>query len=131
MVAVEVPGRRPAGELEADVLAALWAAPGPLSVGQVQELLGRELAHTTVQTILVRLQAKRAVEREWDGRRYWYRPVLAESDLTARQMRRLLDGEGDRAGVLQRFVSELDPGDEAVLEAALSRARDRRRGQKG
>lgn len=118
--------RRPAGDLEAEVLSALWAAAGPLSVGEVQDALGGGLAHTTVQTILVRLRGKGAVEREWDGRRHRYRPVLAEEDLTARQMRRLLDNEDDRASVLQRFVSELRPEDEAALQAALGRVRHRR-----
>lgn len=122
--------RRPAGDLEAEILSALWAASGPLSVGDVQEALGGGLAHTTVQTILVRLRGKGAVEREWDGRRHRYRPVLAEEDLTARRMRRLLEGEHDRASVLQRFVSELRPEDEAALQAALGRVR-RRRNQAG
>lgn len=122
--------RRPAGDLEAEILSALWAAAGPLSVGDVQDALGGALAHTTVQTILVRLRDKGAVEREWDGRRHRYRPVLAEEDLTARQMRRLLESEDDRASVLQRFVSGLRPEDEAALQAALGRV-SRRRNEAG
>ena len=53
--------RRPAGELEASVLAALWAADAPLTPGAVQLELGGGLARTTVTTILTRLHAKGAV----------------------------------------------------------------------
>lgn len=50
--------RRAAGELEASVLAALWAADGPQTVGQVQHSLAVELARTTVTTALTRLFGK-------------------------------------------------------------------------
>jgi hypothetical protein len=35
-------------------------------------------------------------------------------------MRRILDGGGDRAGILARFVSDLSPEDEQVLLRLLS-----------
>ena len=52
--------RRPSGELEASVLAALWAANGrALTPADVQRelvaALGADLARTTVTTILARL----------------------------------------------------------------------------
>lgn len=113
--------RRAKGALEAEVLAALWAAGGALTPDQARAAIGGELAYTTVQTILVRLHEKGAVTRTPHGRGYAYSPVLNESDLVARRMRKLLDGEGDRARVLSRFVSELRPADEAALRRALRR----------
>ena len=60
--------RREPGELEAEVLAALWAADGPLTAGDLVDALGRDLAYNTVLTILTRLHQKGAVRREWAGR---------------------------------------------------------------
>jgi len=119
----QVPGlRRPAGELENEVLAVLWAADTALVPAQVQEALGPGLAYNTVQTILTRLHAKGAVERERAGRAHAYRPVLDQNGLTARQMRGLLDRGSDRTAVLRRFVAELAGEDEAVLGELLRRA---------
>jgi hypothetical protein len=40
-------------------------------------------------------------------------------------MRRLLDGDQDRAVVLARFLDELDPDDVPVLQRLLAEAEDR------
>jgi DNA-binding MarR family transcriptional regulator len=103
--------RREPGSLEAEVLAELWAAEGPLTVGQVQEAVGAELAHTTVHTILARLCEKGAVVRERAGRGHAYRAVLAEPD---------------RSAVLARFVADLPPEEETALSEALRRLREQR-----
>ena len=124
--------RRRFGELEGAVLAALWAAGRPLIPAEVQEAVGSDLAYTTVMTILVRLHDKGVIEREKVGRAYAYRPVVAETDVVAEQVRRLLDQGHDRSAVLQGLVEGLRPGDEAVLRDLLDQARaarpPRRRG---
>ena len=109
------------------MLAALWAAPGPLVPAEVQAALGDELAYTTVMTILVRLHDKGVIERAKVGRAYAYRPVVAETDVVAEQVRRLLDRGQNRAAVLQGLVEGLEPGDEAVLRALLGNATSARR----
>jgi predicted transcriptional regulator len=114
--------RRRFGELENAVLAALWAAPDPLVPAEVQAAVGDDLAYTTVMTILVRLHDKGIIERAKLGRAYAYRPVVAEADVVAEQVRRLLDQGQDRAAVLQGLVEGLAPGDEAVLRALLGKA---------
>ncbi|NUS11270.1 MAG: hypothetical protein HOY69_07660, partial [Streptomyces sp.] len=107
--------RRPSGELEASVLAALWAADGrSLTPADVQRdlvaALGADLARTTVTTILARLHDKGAVSRTRAGRGYAYLPAQDPPGLAARRMRTELDksAEGQRGTVLARFVSELD-----------------------
>jgi predicted transcriptional regulator len=112
-------GRRPAGELESEILAVLWAADEPLVPAQVLQAIDPDLAYNTVHTILSRLHAKGAVSREPAGRAHAYRPVLDDAGLTARQMRVLLDRGPDRAAVLRRFVDELAGSDEDVLAALL------------
>ena len=112
--------RRRFGELEAEVLAALWASPTPLSPADVQEAVGGDLAYTTVMTILVRLLAKGAIERSKVGRSFQYRPVVAEADVVAEQVRRLLDLGQDRDAVLQGLVGGLHPDEEATLRRLLA-----------
>jgi predicted transcriptional regulator len=107
------------GELEQDVLGVLADADEALTPAKVQAALDRQLAYTTVMTALTRLHAKGAVTRERDGRAYAYR-WNDQATVTARQMRRLLDRDHDRAGVLARFVAELGPEDGQLLEALLA-----------
>lgn len=117
--------RRPSGELEASVLAALWAAGGrALTPSDVQRDLGTALARTTVTTILGRLYEKGSVTRVRHGRGYAYLPVQDSPGLAARRMRTELDksAEDDRGTVLARFVSELSPDDEALLRTLLADA---------
>ncbi|MER5548311.1 BlaI/MecI/CopY family transcriptional regulator [Streptomyces sp. NPDC001118] len=114
--------RRPAGELEASVMATLWAAAAPQTPGQVQRSLGSELARTTVTTILTRLHDKGVVERHRQGRGYAYLPVQDVQDahgLTAHRMHSELARDSDRETVLARFVAQLSPGDERILRDLL------------
>ncbi len=113
--------RRAPGELEQDVLVVLSSARDALTPAQVREALDGELAYTTVMTVLSRLHDKGFVQREAAGRGYAYRWVNDGATLTARQMSRLLDGVDDRAAVLARFVDELSPADERVLQGLLRR----------
>src|SRR5215471_18289471 len=71
--------RRAFGELEGQVLAALWAADRPLVPAEVLDAVGGDLAYTTVMTILVRLHDKGLIERHKAGRAYAYRPVVAKT----------------------------------------------------
>ncbi|MES9524392.1 BlaI/MecI/CopY family transcriptional regulator [Streptomyces capoamus] len=114
--------RRPAGELEASVMAVLWAADAPRTPGQVQQSLGVDLARTTVTTILTRLHDKGVVDRRRQGRGYAYAPARDVPDahgLTARRMHSELDRDDDRETVLARFVAQLSPDDERVLRDLL------------
>jgi len=111
--------RRPAGELEASVMAALWAAGLPQTPGQVQLSLGAGLARTTVTTILSRLHEKGVVDRRRQGRGYAYFPVQDAQGLTARRMHTELDRDNDRRTVLARFVAQLSEDDERVLRDLL------------
>jgi predicted transcriptional regulator len=111
-------GRRSAGSLEQEVLAALAAADRALTPGEVRAVLGAELAYTTVMTVLARLVEKGVLTRERAGRAYAYRRAAA-AEVTARRMRGLLDAGVDRADVLTRFVGALSPEDERLLGELL------------
>jgi predicted transcriptional regulator len=112
-------GRRPAGQLENEVLAALWAAETPLTAAHVQAGLAGDLAYTTVMTILTRLHGKGLVTRERAGRGYAYTPVRDEAEHTAAAMHSLLGRGGNRAAVLTRFFSNLSDDDGRLLQQLL------------
>ncbi|MEV0185974.1 BlaI/MecI/CopY family transcriptional regulator [Streptomyces sp. NPDC050625] len=112
-------GRRARGELEGEVLAALWAAGEPATAAAVHEHLGGDSAYTTVLTILTRLCEKGLVTRRKEGRSHLYAPVHDQPGLAAAGMHSLLDEGGDRATVLARFVSDLSPEDERLLGQLL------------
>src|SRR3984885_13530305 len=105
--AAAVPGRRGAGELEAAVLEVLQRDRSALSPGEVRELIGGDLAYTTVGTILSRLHAKGSLDRRKSGRAYLSAPVADSPGLAARRMARVLDEESDREAGLSRFGSDL------------------------
>jgi predicted transcriptional regulator len=99
------------GPLEAEVMAELWRADGPLPVRDVAEALnvGRvaPLAYTTVMTVMSRLAGKGLLARSRAGRRFVYAPAVADTAEIA--VRSVLEEFGDAA--LARFVerAELDP----------------------
>lgn len=121
--AARMTSRRAAGELEAEVLAALWAADRPLTTADVRHAVGSGLAYNTVQTILVRLYDKGLIDRLADGRRHEYFPVKGAEELAAEQMQALLSRGRDRQAVLQRFATSLSVEDARLLRAMLRRRR--------
>ena len=112
------------GTLEAAVMDQLWSTPEPRPVRAVFEELHRQrpIAYTTVMTVMDNLHRKGWLERGRDGRAWRYQPVLTRQAYTARLMHEALAVSDDRAGVLARFVAEIDPADAAALAAALQEA---------
>jgi predicted transcriptional regulator len=112
---------RPFGDLEATLMDLLWDAEHPLSVREAMEGLRpqRVLAYTTVMTVLDNLHRKHWLRRQRDGRAWRYAPALTRQAYTAQLMHEALTVSDDRAGVLARFVEEIDPADAAALAAAL------------
>jgi predicted transcriptional regulator len=115
--------RRPSGTLEAEVLAALWAARQPLTPAEVQTELGGGLAYTTVMTALSRLHDKGVVSREKVGRAYAYTAVLDSPGIAAARMGELLESGGDREAILARFLGSLSDEDERTLLELLQTPR--------
>ncbi|HEX2901828.1 MAG TPA: BlaI/MecI/CopY family transcriptional regulator [Jatrophihabitans sp.] len=120
-------GRRGAGDLESEVLAALWAADRPLTASEVVGAVDEQLAYNTVQTILARLYAKGAVSREQAGRAHAYTPVLDDAGRLAHRMRAVLDAGDDHTAVLTHFIDTLSPEEETVLVRLLGPGERRER----
>jgi len=109
------------GELERAVMDHLWAAGEPQTVRQVHEALSeqRDLAYTTVMTVLSRLADKGAAVRTPQGRGFAYTAVTDPAAQVAAAMHRAMAGN-DHAAVLARFVRALSPDDEQVLSRLLN-----------
>jgi len=88
--------RRKAGEqqltpLELEIMSILWDT-GPANVQAVQaRIQGRELAYTTVQTMLNVLHRKGKVKRTLKDRAYVYRPVLSRQKAVTQAVGEMLD----------------------------------------
>jgi predicted transcriptional regulator len=108
------------GELERAVVDVLWDAIEPMTARAVTDaLVGRELAVTTVLTVLSRLESKGVVRRARDGRAHTYEAVAGRNEPTAELMRQVLDTAGDRDDALARFVGSVSPEDVQALRRAL------------
>lgn len=123
--------RRPAGALEAEVMAVLRAAPAPLNPGEVRLRLAasqaEELSYSTVVTIMSRLHAKGLLARERAGRAFTYTPV-DNASLAASRMSQALDTGTDHQAVLTRFVSGLTGRDARLLRRLLAGDQDQETG---
>jgi predicted transcriptional regulator len=117
--------RREAGQLESEVLAALWASGEAMTPADVLRELDTSLAYTTVMTTLSRLHEKGLVKRRRAGRGYAYSPKVDEAELAARGFRALLDRGHDRGAVLEGFVDQLSGDEERLLRALLRSEGDR------
>ncbi|MEV4758048.1 BlaI/MecI/CopY family transcriptional regulator [Micromonospora sp. NPDC049559] len=121
------------GDLERAVMDVLWDRfPGPaagLTVREVAEALSeRELAYTTVMTVLDRLAGKGMVERERTGRAWSYRPAASREAHIAKLMLDALDLAGSRESALVRFARSVTGTEAEVLRAALTDEASDRKG---
>jgi BlaI family transcriptional regulator, penicillinase repressor len=76
--------------LELEIMHVLWEH-GAANVQTVQRNLKRELAYTTVQTVLNILHRKGKVQREMKDRAYFYQAVVSRSHVTGEHMSDILD----------------------------------------
>jgi predicted transcriptional regulator len=108
------------GELERAVMEVLWDRGTPATVREVAEVLrDRDLAYTTVMTVLDRLAGKGMVERERAGRAWSYRPAASREAFIAQLMLDALDLAGSRDAALVRFARSVSGTEAEVLRAAL------------
>ncbi|SBS73331.1 Transcriptional regulator BlaI [uncultured Mycobacterium sp.] len=120
------------GELERAVMDHLWAAGEPLTVRQVHEALctERDLAYTTVMTVLQRLARKNLVSQIRDDRAHQYAPVHGRDELVAGLMVDALaqaPDSGGRQAALVHFVERVGIDEADALRRALAELESRHR----
>jgi BlaI family transcriptional regulator, penicillinase repressor len=77
--------------LELEIMTVLWET-GPANVQSVQaRLTARDLAYTTVQTMLNVLERKGKVKRRLKDRAYFYRPIVSRQNATSQAVGEMLD----------------------------------------
>ncbi|WP_026550799.1 BlaI/MecI/CopY family transcriptional regulator [Arthrobacter sp. Br18] len=116
------------GDLERTVMELLWATPEALTANGLREAIaeapfgevGRELAVTTVLTVLSRLEKKGLVQRERNSRPHRYKSVTSREAHTAELMHEVLVTAPDREAVLARFIGSVSETEAQTLRKLLS-----------
>ena len=111
--------------LQLDVMQAVWDA-GEATVAQVQAgLAARELAYTTVATLLKRLEARGLLESTRDGREIVYRASVSARSVRKSMVSELVSNlfHGDPRELVAHLVreSEIRPGDIERARELLAR----------
>jgi Predicted transcriptional regulator len=104
------------GERELDVMEALWAF-GPGTIGDIHLALsakGIDIAYTTVQTMLNRLEKKGALRRRIKDGVFHYSPVVTRTIVIQSAVRRIADrflGRAAKAVIAQLVEDDLTEDD--------------------
>jgi predicted transcriptional regulator len=100
----------------------LWDADGWLTARDVAGRLEheRDLAYTTVLTVLERLERKGFVQRQRAARAHRYRASDAREAVVAEAMLEALGTADDRGSALVRFVGAVSAEEAEILRRALA-----------
>lgn len=82
----------------------------------------KELATTTVLTVLSRLENKGFVTRDRQRRPHVYHAVTSRAEHTAELMHEVLGSAPDRDAALARFIGAVSPQEAAILRELLGSA---------
>jgi BlaI family penicillinase repressor len=102
-------------ELQLAIMNVLWTRK-EASAAEVQTALAeRELAITTVSTLLTRLEKRGVITHRAEGRTFIYRAAIPEKDVRRSMLRSLTDSlfSGDPTAVVSHLLTTRDvsPGD--------------------
>lgn len=102
---------KPLTEVELELMNIIWDL-GECTVRDVQTALSkeRELAYTSIATIMKILEQKGALESRKDDRAHTYFPLISRSDYEATSLRHLTRNlfRGDPSSVVLRLLNDTD-----------------------
>ncbi len=113
-------------ELELEILKVLWRL-GPATVRQVRDELAavRDLAYTTVMTMMTIMAGKGYVKRNKDGRSYVYQATYQEQKASRNMLQDVVDRlfGGSTKAVMQHLLetSELDEDELKQIRLLINR----------
>ena len=111
--------RQVLGDLEAEIMECMWDL-GSASVREVHECLleRRDIAYTTVMTVMSRLTDKELLKRRAEGRAYIYSPVESRDAFCTGVVKNVVSGLFGHVNrpVLTHFVESLTEEDHAQLD---------------
>ncbi|MBW6463209.1 MAG: BlaI/MecI/CopY family transcriptional regulator [Firmicutes bacterium] len=108
------------GSLENEVMEIIWKKNCEVSVRDVLDALTkrRDLAYTTVMTIMGRLEEKNILEKRKVGNAFIFKPVLSREEFTGQVVGGLIDDLlndfSDTA--MSHFIRRVEEKDRSVLE---------------
>lgn len=110
------------GNVQLRIMRVLWRE-GEIPARRISEVLGESssIAHSTVQTLLRKLEAKGAVTHELRDRTFYYRATIAESEVTRSAAQELLSRlfQGSLSGLVEHLLDH-----EEVPEEEMARLRE-------
>src|ERR671927_2030348 len=114
--------------LELEIMHVLWET-GPANVQTVQQKLKRELAYTTVQTMLNILHRKGKVKRTLKDRAYFYKPAVSRRQVVRHAVtdivERLFGGSAESLVMSLVETKHLTPQKLARLQKLLAAAQEK------
>jgi BlaI family penicillinase repressor len=117
--------------LELEIMQVLWEN-GPAPVQTVQALLKRELAYTTVQTMLNVLLKKGKVKRTLKERAYIYRPSVSRRQVVSQTIGDIIDRMfgGSAEGLVMSMIEtrHLTPEKLSKLNALIDKGEEKQDG---
>lgn len=116
------------GDLEAVIMDRVWRSESPVLVRDVVEAIqdDRQVAFTTVQTVMEILYRKGWLAREKQGRAYRYWASRPREEYTAQLLSEAFDTTSDRGAAFSQLLEGMDPGEVTELGEALKEAKARR-----
>jgi BlaI family penicillinase repressor len=114
--------------LELEIMHVLWET-GPANVQSVQQKLKRELAYTTVQTMLNILHKKGKVKRTLKDRAYFYKPAVSRKQVVSKHITdvvdRLFGGSAESLVMSLIETKHLNPAKLARLQKLVAEAEEK------
>jgi BlaI family penicillinase repressor len=113
-------------ELQIALMRVLWRRGETSTADVAAELAAdRGLKHTTIATVLTRLEKRGVVAQRREGRQLFYRAVVEEADVRRSMVADLIGAlfAGDAQELVAHLVqeSEIAPGDMAKIRRRLAR----------
>lgn len=95
---------------ELDIMLALWNGTPPMTRPEIEKVINKKknLAPTTILSLLTRLEAKKFVEVTKQGKMNLYTPLVSQSDYQANESQNVL--EKLYGNSLKKFVTSLYQG---------------------
>jgi len=117
------------GEREADIMNVLWDLDREATVAEVHQALvgqGHDVAYTTIQTMLNRLEAKGRVRRERKGRAHHYAAATPRETVARAAVGRVLERffDGSAASLATHLVGELSRDELDRVREMIDKARE-------
>jgi BlaI family transcriptional regulator, penicillinase repressor len=110
------------GDLQLKIMKALWVR-GEATVAEVHQIIARnrDLAYTTIATMLRKMEGRGLVKHRVEGRSFVYRPAVAADAVTRSMADHLLDRlfEGSMADLVGHLLSHREVSREELSKLEL------------